>query len=48
MEIKELDKKGMGLRIRARRKGLSMTREDLARQLSVSSKFIADVEYGWS
>ena len=46
MEIKELDKKGMGLRIRARREGLSMTREDLARQLSVSSKFIADVEYG--
>ena len=46
MEIKELDIKGMGLRIRARREGLSMTREDLARQLSVSSKFIADVEYG--
>ena len=46
MEIKELDKKGMGQRIRSRREGLNMTREELAKQLSVSSKFVADIEYG--
>lgn len=46
MEIKELDKKGMGERIRARRKALNMTRDELAKLLSVSSKFVADIEYG--
>lgn len=46
MEIKELDKKAMGLRIRLRREAIKMTREELAKLLSVSSKFVADIEYG--
>lgn len=46
MELKELNKKEMGARIRARREMLDMTREELGRQLSVTGKFIADIEYG--
>lgn len=46
MELKELNKQEMGIRIRARREALKMTREELAAQLSVSAKFIADIEYG--
>lgn len=46
MEIKEFNKKEMGQRIRARREGLNMTREELAKHLSVSAKFVADIEYG--
>lgn len=46
MELKELDKKEIGARIRARRESLGMTREDLGRELSVTSKFVADIEYG--
>lgn len=46
MELKDLNKKEMGLRIRARREGLNMTREELAKQMCVSGKFIAGIEYG--
>lgn len=45
-EFRELNKKEMGERIRARRELLDMTREELGRQLSVTGKFIADIEYG--
>ena len=44
MELKELDRAAMGRRIRQRREVLGMSREDLARRLDVTSKFI--VEYG--
>lgn len=46
MEVKELDRAAMGRRIRQRREVLGMSREDLARRLDVTSKFIADLEYG--
>lgn len=46
MELKELDRAAMGRRIRQRREVLGMSREDLARRLDVTSKFIANLEYG--
>ena len=46
MELKELDRAAMGRRIRQRREVIGMSREDLARRLDVTSKFIADLEYG--
>ena len=46
MELKELDRAAMGRRIRQRREVPGMSREDLARRLDVTSKFIADLEYG--
>ena len=46
MELKELDRAAMDRRIRQRREVLGMSREDLARRLDVTSKFIADLEYG--
>lgn len=46
MEIKELNRSEMGRRIRQRRELLGLSREDLARRLDVTSKFIADLEYG--
>ena len=46
MELKELDRAAMGRRIRQRREVLGISREDLARRLDVTSKFIADLEYG--
>ncbi len=46
VELKELDKKEMGARIRARRESLKMSREELGRRLSVTGKFIADIECG--
>lgn len=45
-ELKHLDYIEMGRRIRKQRKFLNLTREELAGQLEVSSKFIADIEYG--
>ena len=36
----------MGRRIRKQREFLNLTREELAGQLEVSSKFIADIVYG--
>jgi len=46
IELKELNKKEMGSRIRARREALGMSREDLAKRLSVTGKTIANIEYG--
>ena len=46
MELKEINKKEMGARIRARREMLHMTRDELGRHLSVTGKFISDIEYG--
>lgn len=46
IEFKELDRKEMGLRIRTRRESLKMSREELAKMISVSAKTIANVEYG--
>lgn len=46
MDIKELNRKEMGNKIRACREELDMTREQLAERIDVSSKFIADIEYG--
>lgn len=43
---KELNYVEMGQRIRGQREFSGMTREELAYQVDVSSKFIADVEYG--
>ncbi len=45
-ELKRLDPIEMGRRIRKQREFLELTREDLAAHLGVSSKFIADIEYG--
>lgn len=41
-----VDLKGMGTRIRKRREELNISREQLAEQLDVSSKFISDIECG--
>lgn len=45
-ELKHLNYIEMGRRIRKQREFLKLTREELASQLDVSSKFIADIEYG--
>lgn len=45
-ELREIDLKAMGRRIRAQRESIHMTRNELAVKLGVSSKFIADIEYG--
>lgn len=45
-ELKELDKKEMGARIRARRESLKMSREELAKKLCVTAKTISNIEYG--
>lgn len=45
-ELKHLDQIEMGRRIRRQREFLDFTREELAGHLGVSSKFIADIEYG--
>ena len=46
IELIELNKKEMGARVRARRDALGMSREDLAKKLSVTAKTIANIEYG--
>ena len=46
MALQELNKKEMGKRIRDRRKLMSMSREDLSKKLGVTSKTIANIEYG--
>ena len=45
-ELKEIDMKKMGKRIRTQREALHMTRAQLAARLGVSGKFVADIEYG--
>ena len=44
--LRKLDLKEMGKRIRSRREHLKLSRENLAEQLEVSTQFIADIEYG--
>ena len=46
MEIKDLNRVEMGKRIRERRELLKMSRDELARRLDATSKYIADLEYG--
>lgn len=46
MELKTLNHKEMGARIRARREMLHMSREELGRAISVTGKTIANIEYG--
>ncbi len=42
----EIDRKGMGSRIKARREALNMTRKELAERIPISAKYMADIEYG--
>lgn len=44
--LKEIDLKRMGRRIRTQREAVHMTRAQLAAKLGVSGKFVADIEYG--
>ena len=46
MELKELNKAAIGMRIRQRREILGLSREELAERLGVTAKFIGDIEYG--
>lgn len=45
-ELKQIDMKKMGRRVRTQREAIHMTRAQLAARLGVSSKFVADIEYG--
>lgn len=45
-QLRMLDQKEMGRRIRKRREAKGLSRENLAEGLSVSPQFIADIEYG--
>ena len=46
VELKEINKKEMGERIRARREALHISRDELGKILGVTGKFISDIEYG--
>ena len=46
MELKELNKAAIGMRIRQRREILGLSREELAERLGVTAKLIGDIEYG--
>ena len=45
-QLRTLDQKEMGRRVRNRREAMNMSREDLAEKLGVSTQFVADIEYG--
>ena len=45
-QLRTLDQKDMGRRVRNRREAMNMSREDLAEKLGVSTQFVADIEYG--
>ena len=45
-QLKELDLKEMGRRIRLRRELQQLSREQLAEKVDVTCQFIADLEYG--
>lgn len=45
-ELKELNIKAMGRRIRVIRESKNLTREELAEKMDISPTFISDVEYG--
>ena len=44
--LRTLDQKEMGRRVRKRREAKTLSREELAEQLGVSPQFVADIEYG--
>lgn len=44
--LRTLDQKEMGRRVRNRREAKNLSREELAEQLGVSPQFVADIEYG--
>lgn len=44
--LRTLDQKEMGRRVRNRREAKTLSREELAEQLGVSPQFVADIEYG--
>ena len=46
VELREINKKEMGARIRARREALHISRDELGKLLGVTGKFISDIEYG--
>ena len=46
MELKELNKAAIGMRVRQRRELLGLSREELAERLGVTAKFVGDIEYG--
>ena len=45
-EVRELDIKEMGRRVRLRREMQDLSRDQLAERIDVSGQFIADIEYG--
>ena len=45
-QLRTLDQKEMGRRVRNRREAMNMSREDLSEKLGVSTQFVADIEYG--
>lgn len=45
-ELRNLDLKEMGRRIRSKREYFGLSRENLAEALDVSPQFVADIEYG--
>lgn len=44
--LRTLDQKEMGRRVRNRREAKNLSREELAESLGVSPQFVADIEYG--
>ena len=48
MTVEQLDKElqEIGVRVRARREALGMTRDYLSEQIGVTPKFVSDIEYG--
>lgn len=46
VNLRTLDAKEMGRRVRSRREAKELSREDLAELLGVSPQFVADIEYG--
>ena len=45
-ELQELNHREIGKRIRNQREAMHLTRDELASELNVTAKFIADIEYG--
>lgn len=45
-EVKEVDLKAMGRRIRTQREAIHMSKVELAAKLGITNKFVADIEYG--
>ncbi|MEE0516961.1 MAG: helix-turn-helix transcriptional regulator, partial [Anaerovoracaceae bacterium] len=45
-DLRTLDQREMGRRVRSRREAKNLSREQLAEKLGVSPQFVADIEYG--